>query len=486
MTSRDGDRADLSVLSAWAPELAHTFASLAGDIALVVDADGTIRVVAQGGREPIAPAANTEWVGRAWADTVTDDTRAKIEQLLAEVGRTGRARAREVNHPAAAGGAIPVAYTAVRLGDGGPLLVVGRDLRAITAIQQRFLDTQRELERGYWRTRLAETRYRQLFQVATDAVVVVDARTLRVIEANPSAAQLFDLAPQHLPQRRVGQLFARASQPAVEHLLASARASGREAEVRAQLLGRVGRVAVSATPFRTDDGMRLLVRVRADERQGDAQDVARAIARLVDGTRDGVVVTDSGGHVLHANPAFVALVGLAGEDAVRGRPLSQWLVGAGAEGAHALPVARAQGVARRVAAELRSAHGSVPVEVSAVLLTEGDRECIGVVLNALGTQQVFDAWPADGLRAALDRLMTQMDHATLPALLREASDLAQRHFIALALQHAGGDAGAAARRLGISRASLRRRQRRLARASVAPAPAADAAEAPDATDDVTP
>lgn len=476
MTSRDGDHADLSVLSAWAPELAHTFASLAGDIALVVDADGTIRVVAQGGREPIAPSASTEWVGRRWADTVTDDTRAKIEQLLAEVGRTGRARAREVNHPAAAGGAIPVAYTAVRLGDGGPVLVVGRDLRAITAIQQRFLDAQRELERGYWRTRQAEARYRQLFQVATDAVVVVDAQTLRVIEANPSAAQLFDLAPQALPGRRVGQLFARTSRPAVEHLLVSARASGREAEVHAQLLGRVGRVAVSATPFRADDAMRLLVRVRADDRQRDAIDVATAIARLVDGTRDGVVVTDSGGRILHANPAFVALVGEPGEDAVRGQPLSRWLVGERGEPSGVLAAARAQGVVRRIAAALQGARGSTtPVEVSAALLTEGDRECVGVVLNTRGTHQMLDVWPGDALRLALDRLVAQVGETTLPALLREASDLAQRHFIALALQQAGGDAAAAARRLGISRASLRRRQRRLAGTPPAPtdAPASD-------------
>jgi transcriptional regulator PpsR len=356
------------------------------------------------------------------------------------------------------------------------VLVVGRDLRAITAIQQRFLDAQRELERGYWRTRQAEARYRQLFQVATDAVVVVDAQTLRVIEANPSAAQLFDLAPQALPGRRVGQLFARTSRPAVEHLLVSARASGREAEVHAQLLGRVGRVAVSATPFRADDTMRLLVRVRADERQRDAVDVANAIARLVDGTRDGVVVTDSGGRILHANPAFVALVGEPGEDAVRGQPLSRWLVGERGEPSGVLAAARAQGVVRRIAAALQGARGSTtPVEVSAALLTEGDRECVGVVLNTRGTHQMLDVWPGDALRLALDRLIAQVGETTLPALLREASDLAQRHFIALALQQAGGDAAAAARRLGISRASLRRRQRRLAGTPPAPtdAPASD-------------
>ena len=61
------------------------------------------------------------------------------------------------------------------LGRDGPVLAVGRDLRAVSAIQQRFIDAQQAMERDYWRQRQAEARYRMLFQVATDGVLVVDA-----------------------------------------------------------------------------------------------------------------------------------------------------------------------------------------------------------------------------------------------------------------------------------------------------------------------
>jgi hypothetical protein len=158
----DADPPELVALSAWAPdELAKTFVALSGDVALVVDPAGLIRSVAQAGADQIVPDVQG-WVGRRWADTVSEDSRAKIEALLAEVAASGIGRRREVNHPIAAGATVPVAYAAIRLGAGGPALAVGHDLRAIAAIQQRYLESQQALERGYWRTRKAEARLRWL------------------------------------------------------------------------------------------------------------------------------------------------------------------------------------------------------------------------------------------------------------------------------------------------------------------------------------
>lgn len=139
--------ADLQVLAAWAPELADTFVALACDIALVIDTGGRIVKLAQHETHPIAPAS---WIGCDWAQTVSPDSRSKIEQMLADVAATGHARRREINHPDALGGPAPVAYSAARLGETGPMLAVGHDLRAQAALQQRFVAAQEALERSYW------------------------------------------------------------------------------------------------------------------------------------------------------------------------------------------------------------------------------------------------------------------------------------------------------------------------------------------------
>jgi hypothetical protein len=139
--------ADLQILAAWAPELADTFVALACDIALVIDAEGCIAKLAQHETHPIAPPS---WIGRGWVQTVSPDSQPKVEQMLADVAATGLARRREVNHPDAVGGAAAVAYSAARLGETGPMLAVGHDLRAQAALQQRFVAAQEALERSYW------------------------------------------------------------------------------------------------------------------------------------------------------------------------------------------------------------------------------------------------------------------------------------------------------------------------------------------------
>lgn len=54
-----------------------------------------------------------------------------------------------MNHPDALGGPAPVAYNAARLGETGPTLAVGHDLRAQAALQQRFVAAREALERSY-------------------------------------------------------------------------------------------------------------------------------------------------------------------------------------------------------------------------------------------------------------------------------------------------------------------------------------------------
>lgn len=140
----------LSALSPLATEVAATMARIASDIAIVIDGDGIIRSVAEGAAPLSATPWVSDWVGRRWVDTVTADTRLKIEALLSELRTSGVTQRREVNHPLADGDQVPVAWAAIRLGDAGPVVAVGRDLRAVAAIQRRFLDVQHDMERDYW------------------------------------------------------------------------------------------------------------------------------------------------------------------------------------------------------------------------------------------------------------------------------------------------------------------------------------------------
>ncbi len=457
MSSRPGDLPDLAALAAWAPELAKTFVSLSSDIALVIDGTGVIRNVAQGEADPLAPTAY-DWVGRPWADTVSGETRTKIERLLEEVSTTGIARRREVNHLFGPGVSIPVAYSAIRFGANGPVLATGRDLRHVAAIQQRFLDSQQEMERGYWRARQAETRYRLLFQVATDAVLVVDGHTLRILEANKAASDMFDIAGEQLLNRPATTGFEERSRAAVEELLTSARASGQSGEIRARLMGKVALTSVAATPFRADDAMRLLVRVRAVDAPDLNVALSGTLARLVDDSSDGVVVTDSSGRVLLANRAFLSLVRLNDEAEVKGLPIMDWLGLPDRPLAKLLPQVRTDGLVRRIKSWVKVAHATTArVEISAALLTEGDQECIGFTIHRI-EEAGHERSPYE-LNMAIQQLTGKLGAAPLADLMAEASALVEAHFARAALARSSDDADEAALLLGISREALALMQR---------------------------
>ena len=460
MDNRASGPPDLNALAGLASELASTFVALASDIALVIDADGSVRKVVQG-RAPMAPAAD-DWVGRPWADTVTGDTRRKIVQLLDDVHSSGVARQREVNLPGGDGASIPVSYAAIRLGEHGPVLAVGRDLRTIAAIQQRFQESQQEMERDYWMRRQAESRYRMLFQVATDAVLVVDALTLAIVEANAAAAALFDMPAQRLAGQHVTVGIDRHSWPAVEELLGAARATGRAAEIRVRLPGQSGAVDLSATPFRSGNDLLLLVRARAlGTGPQAAPDENVRWADLVQRIPDAVVVTDSSGRVLMSNPAFGTLCQSGSDLQVDGRSLSQWI--GEPTLSQLLARARRHGIAAQIEATLRSDAGrAIGIAVSVVLLDEGDRECIGFTLRRLDGHAGEPQPAVEEIAAAFEALADGVGRRPLPELLRSATELAERHLIRSAMQRVSGDADAAARLLGIAPRVLAERLQQLA------------------------
>lgn len=372
---------DLAALSALAPELAEMLVSVASDIALVIDEQGVIQRIALGGSEPVKTMAD-EWVGLHLADTVTIETRKKVEQLLADVAATGLSRSRQVNHPSPLGLDVPMAYSAVRLGQSGPLLVVGRDLSVVSAMQQRLVHAQAEMERDYWQRRQSETRYQLLFQIATDAVLVVDATSLNVIDANRAAARLFGLSLDQLIGKRATVPLHESSREAVLELFASAKLNGRAAETDAVLPEHRGMVRVSITPLRTEASTALLMRVKSVDPQWQVPQATARLQALMAMSPDAIVITDADGLVQMANPAFTTLAQIAAPAVAVGRSLGEWLGVTADDLALLTNSLRRDAVAQRIATTVRGEQGRlIAVELSGACLREDDEESFGFILR---------------------------------------------------------------------------------------------------------
>ncbi|MFZ8452938.1 hypothetical protein ACO1MT_15590, partial [Staphylococcus aureus] len=83
--------------------------------------------------------------------------------------------------PAVRGPDIPILYSVVALTDQQRFIAIGRDVRAAAALQQKLIDAQIAIERDYSRMRNVESRYRVLFEMSSEPVLIVDATTHRVV-----------------------------------------------------------------------------------------------------------------------------------------------------------------------------------------------------------------------------------------------------------------------------------------------------------------
>ncbi len=453
--SRPFQSADRSLQDLTADTIATLIAASA-DIALIVDGDGIISDLSIGGSD-LPEDLGSHWLGRPWIETVAIDSRAKVEALLEDAARGNPPRWRHVNHIAADGRNLPVRYCAVRTGPASNTVAIGRDLQAIANLQQRLVDAQQSVERDYWNLRQLETRYRFLFQTASEAVLVVESGSQKVLEANPVAEKLLGRSGGRIVGRPLGDAFSKDSAPAIHDFLAEVRAAGRAEDIQATI-GDSRRLNVSASLLRQESGAFLLVRLHAiDQSKAGTglSEVKRQLASVVESAPDGIVVTGQDGRIVTANPAFLELAQLASEEEAKGESLDQWLGRPGVDLNVLIANVRQHGSVRLFATSIQGNYGTVTdVEISAVAIRSEERMRFGFVIRDVGPRLTTDAQTMQALPRSVEQLKDLVGRVPLKELVREATDLIEKLCIEAALELTGDNRASAAELLGLSRQSL--------------------------------
>ncbi len=445
-------------------EAAATLVAAAADVTLVLDAQGVIRDMAfQSAELAAALTQHAGWIGQAWSDTVTVESRPKVEAMLRGSVTGATARWRHLNHPVPGSPDVAVLYSVVQLGDDGRVVAFGRDLRAVSSLQQRLVDAQQSLERDYSRIRHVETRYRLLFQMASDAVLIMDAATQRLVEGNPAARQMLGDTAGRLPRRALNEIFDAATTPSIQALLDTVRASGRADDVRARLAedasGGAGReVLVSASLFRNESATLFLLRIallEADPATAVVPKLKSKLIKLMESAPDGFVVTGTDGRIITANLAFLEMAQLPSEEPARGELLDRWLGRPGVDLDVLIANLRQRGTIRLFASMLRGELGvSSDVEVSAAAVMNGGQPCYGFAIRDVGRRLSGEPDSDRVLPRSLTEITELIGRVGLKDLVREATDVVERLCIKTALELTDDNRASAAEMLGLSRQSL--------------------------------
>ncbi|WP_448502859.1 transcriptional regulator PpsR [Sphingomonas sp.] len=422
-----------------------------GDVALILDGDGTILDVAVTDSR-LASIDLARWKGRRWADTVTDETRGKVDEMLAARDDGWPPRWRQVNHVTQSGN-MPIRYLTMRLGDGGRSIAIGRDMRAAATAQQRMLQAQQSLERDYIRLREAETRYRMLFDAAPEPVLMVDAATRRIREANASAHALMQARPGALIDQNVGILVEGEARETLVAFLGGAEIATSPVDLTLPMKRGPGDVRFTASAFRQGRASMLLIRLTPLSVQDDAPAVLEdAIERMP----DAFVLADGALRVVAANAAFAELADAGGVDRLRDRPLEEWLGRPGIDLDLIAAQLREHGSVRNVATIVRGAAGvEEECEVSAVLVPDrGQGEHFGFSIRVIARRLGEIADPSRYEPRSVEQLTELVGRMSLKDIVRESTDLIERLCIEAALNYTGDNRASAAELLGLSRQSL--------------------------------
>lgn len=429
---------------------AMKLALVAGDVSLVLDDAGTILDAAYDPRD--FPQFNGI-VGSNWIDIVTEDSRHKVMEMLAAARRGEVQPWREVNHPSREG-ELPVRYSVISMNGGEYHIAFGRDLREAGRLQQRLLQVQQALERDYLRMRQLEARYRMLFERSSEAVMIIEAASLRVREANPAAHAMFGARAGSLPGKKLLSVLDRNSRDAVQALVGSALVSENVSPISLRLSRGAREVQASVAGFTQDRGQFLLLRL-VPTGEG-AQPTGVPVSELIDQMPDAFVVANSNLEIVSTNSAFVELVQASSEDSLRGKHLSETIGRPGID----LDLIEGQidqhGAARNVATVVRAGRDleGEPVELSAVR-TGGEEPFYAFVIRPIGRRMT--ELPASGteeLPRSVEQLTDLVGRMSLKDIVRESTDLIERLCIEAALSYTSDNRASAAEILGLSRQSL--------------------------------
>ena len=294
------------------------------DITLLLDMEGVIR------EATLSPSMSSEsvdgWLGRPWVEVAGEMGGDKVKRMVDDARVSGISAFRQINQRFPSGLEIPMEYTTVLLGGRAGMLAIGKNLQAVAELQSRLIAAQQTMERDYWKLREIETRYRLVFDASNEAVMIVSAANLRIVEANRTAVEALNSSRRRnedLAGRELLHDVAAEDRDAVREMLARIRERGKALSILVHL-------GADATPWMLRGSLMtaepghvfLLQFTPATSLPAPAEKGTHStVEELVDHLPDGFVALDEDGIIRHANQAFLDLVQLGSKGSAIGESL---------------------------------------------------------------------------------------------------------------------------------------------------------------------
>ena len=424
------------------------------DVTLLLDLEGVIR------EATLSRALSDEgvqgWLGKPWRETIADGAGDRVRRIVEDAATSGVSAFRQVTQRFPSGLELPMEYTTVLLGGRAGLLAIGKSLQPVAELQSRLIAAQQALERDHWKMRDVETKYRLLFDASHEPVVLLNAATLRISEANGAALKAIGLGAGSVVGRPILPEVSASDRNTFQSLLQRVREQGKAPGIVIHFGKDQQPWLVRGSLMSPESGAVLLLQLSPGwtGHTPAAEPETISIEDLIERLPDAFVVLDRDGVVRRTNRAFLDLVEVGAKGSVIGERMTRWLWRAGADLTVLLANVQRHGSIRLFTTTLQGELGSTTeVEISAAGSDDGDPAYVGVLIRDIG-RRITGANDESGLRAELGAMSERIGKTPLRSLVRDTVGVVERHYVSSALELANNNRTIAAELLGLSRQSL--------------------------------
>jgi transcriptional regulator PpsR len=313
------------------------------------------------------------------------------------------------------------------------------------------------MERDYWHLKNVETRYRLLFQVSSEAMLILNADTEKLEDSNPAAFELLG-GDLHKSGWSISSSLDKSSSAALSKAFAELLASGQTAPVSLVLPQGGIKVSVHISLFRQEKSSHFLLRLIPNQTRpalSANNQTRQLLSEVMESAPDALVVTDLNGFVLSANRSFLQLAQVSNEALVQGEPLDRWLGRAGVDMKVLLSNLKQRDVVRLFATRMRGDLGSgTEVEISAVSVSSGEQPCLGFTIRDISLRLGAESKSSNDVFRSKGQMTELVGRVPLKDIVSETTDLIEQMCIEAALELTGDNRSSAAEMLGLSRQSL--------------------------------
>lgn len=442
-----------TILSAFDAQTLTQILEYAADVTLIIE-DGLIVDLAVSDPALQKESFAADWIGKSWISTVTVESRSKIEDLLTTPAPNTAITERQVNHMSTSAQDIPINYKTLMTDQPNRVIALGRNLKSLSALQQRLVRAHQDLERDYTRLRATEARYRLLLHSVGEPILVADAETLLIDEINASALRLMGRVREEILGNPVTGFFSPREAGKLQRLAAAAIADG-TATTEPLELSDGQTAALSASAYHQGASTQLIIRVHTGaDPSRDLKSDELVLAALQD-LPDALAVTGPDLRLIAANRAFMNQIQVTGLNQIRGTSLGDFLGRSQTDLNVLVSNLKTGGYVRNFATILTDRFGSEDnVEVSAIETHQTGQTVYGFSIRNVTRRLPSDPEISQRLPSTADQLTNLVGRVPLKDIVKEATVLIERLCIEAALNLTGDNRASAAEILGLSRQGL--------------------------------